>query len=456
VPKKFELKIGPPHPKQQEIIDYIFDPDPDTVKMVDVCCGRGYGKSVVAIDIAIRALNIGPEQVGLFLEPDWKRVNRVFLKKWRKIVPKEMYTLNKGEQCITWFNGALLYYGPRNITGNSGAADDSQLGQDTTFIIDDEAALRCSYQMYLNNLATIRVKSPIRFYLTISTPRVGAYKRLITSVGHKIFQGRTIDNPYNPPGYEANLRANMSKETARRELDGEFVSLEGRIWKKVVMDKSWPAGNISDTHPRYNPSQPWWLFADLGGATGAYVVVQKTTARYRGMTMFDGPVWVAVADFCSNSDASATRAFKLLDSHFGCPAAIVAGADINTRDRGTGRTVSYFAQQVWGNVQILPCDEDISSRQIQYDRMSYLVESSNGQRRFCVARDYKELDDNAKRGVLQMFEEDAWPDESKRRAGDFLPKNKEIMVQHVRDALLMGAYQIMSPPTWLHSKNTAA
>ena len=119
-------KIGPPDPKMQELLEYLFKPDRENIKLVDLCCGRGRGKSVIAIDIACRALSRGPGEVGLFLEPDWKRVNRVFLKKWRKHVPPELYTINKGEQCITWFNGALLFYGPRNITGSSLASEDSQ------------------------------------------------------------------------------------------------------------------------------------------------------------------------------------------------------------------------------------------------------------------------------------------------------------------------------------------
>ena len=156
--------IGPPHNKQKAILKHLFTPNSELVKQVDIVCGRGFGKSLFCIFIACIALSMASSVVGLFLEPDWKRVVRVFLKKWFHHVPRELYTINKGEQCITWINGALLFYGARNITGSYSSAEDSQLGQDTSFVIDDEAALRCSYGMYTNTLATVRVPGPYRFY----------------------------------------------------------------------------------------------------------------------------------------------------------------------------------------------------------------------------------------------------------------------------------------------------
>lgn len=454
---RYELRgVGPLSAKQQEVVDEIFRADPDNIKQINLCCGRGYGKSVMAITIAIMALFRKPGVVGLFLEPDWKRVTRVFLKKWKQIVPKELYTLNKGEQCITCINGSMLFYGPRNVTGSQDASDSAQVGQDVDFIIDDEAAIRCSQIMYSNNMGAIRNPSDVRFYLTVSTPLVGPYQNLVTGPGHKLFRGKSSDNLYLPKNYVENLRLNMSADQARRELDGEFLTLRGRIWKTAVMDKAWPNGNRHDQHTRFDPKRPWWLFCDLGSATGAYVVVQQTDADYRGRELFHDPVWVAVADLCPKDDASASRAFQKLKQEFGIPAGVVAGRDINTRDRGDGRTVSYFAQQVWGNVKIYPCDESMFSKQIQYDRLSYMMCSASNQRRFTLAKNFVSLDIESRRGVREMIDEDAWPSSDKRRVQDFLPKNKEIRVQHTRDAILMGAVQIMAPPSWLYDENPAA
>lgn len=468
--KTLKMKgMGPPHSEQQKLIQYLFKPDWEIIKQVDLVCGRGYGKTLIAIDVACRALSSGPNEVGLFLEPDWNRIVRVFLKKWFKHVPKELYTINKGERCITWINGALLFYGPRNVTGSYSQAEDAQVGQDTSFIIDDEAALRCSYYMYGNNMGTIRVPSPHRFYLTVSTPRVGPYKRLVTSKGHYMFRGKSEDNPYLPPNFVAQLKMTMSAEQARRELEGEFISLEGRIWKTahyepVDQEKtdeenssfSWPHGNRHDQFTRFDPKRPWWLFCDLGGANGAYVVVQQTAAEYRGRELFSGPVWVAVADLCPSSDANASRAFQILKTHFGTPVCVVAGKDVNTRDAVQGRTVAYFANQIWGNVGVIPVDESVYSKQIQYDRLSFLMQSASGHRRFCIARDFAALDPESRRGVREMINEDEWPPEDRRRPSDFLPKNRDNIVQHTRDALLMGTVAVMSPPDWTYHSDPAA
>lgn len=432
-------------------------------------CGRGFGKSLFCILVACITLSSGSDVIGLFLEPDWKRVVRVFLKKWFQHVPHELYTINKGEQCITWITGSLLFYGARNITGNYSQAEDAQVGQDTTFVIDDEAALRCSYAMYTNNLATVRVPGPYRFYLTASTPRVGAYKRLVTSKGHIMFRGKSEDNPYLPENYVEQLRVNMSAEQARRELGGEFISLEGRIWKtakyepydaskseKENSEFSWPKGNRDDIHTQFDPSKPWWLFCDLGGATGAYVVVQKRPAVYRNYELFRGDVWVAVAEFCPTVDASASRVFQVLKEHFGTPIAVTAGRDVHTTNSGGGKTVAYFAFQIWGSVGVIPVDETVFSKQIQYDRLSYMMQSADGHRRFTIARDFVSLEPESRRGVREMINEDEWPPEEQRRPSDFLPKNRDNIVQHTRDALLMGTVAIMAPPDWSYQNEPAA
>lgn len=457
MPRHVLRGIGPPFPKQRTLIDHLFTPDPGKTKQVNLCCGRGYGKSIIAIDIACRALSRGPGEVGLFLEPDWKRVNRVFLRKWRRIVPPELYTLNKGEQCITWINGAMLYYGPRNITGAEATTDDSQLGQDATFVIDDEAALRCSPTMYQNNLGMLREPSDARFYLTVSTPRVGPYEYLVTSPGHTLFRGKSADNPYLPADYVDNLRRNMSAQQAQRELDGEFVALQGRIWSEADMEHAWPKGNRHDIHADFKPNEPWWLFCDIGSATGAYTVFQQTTAEYRGRELFRDPVWVAIADLCPHRDASAKRAFRRLKAEYGYPAGIVAGRDIHTRSGGSGKTIAYFAQKVFGNVHIYPCDESAASKQIQYDVLSFMIKSGmHEERRFTIAKNFVSLDTESRRGIREMLQQDTWPEESKRRLSDLLPKGKENRVQHVRDAVMMGAAKIMSPPVWAYDDEEAA
>jgi len=467
------IKLLPPHPKQQDLINFLFQPDPAHVKQVDLVCGRGFGKSFLAIFIATMALSLSPTEIGLFLEPDWKRVNRVFLKKWRQIVRPELYEINKGEQCIVWLpNGSLLYYGPRNITAGATAMEDGQLGQDTTFIISDEESLKCSYNMYANNLATIREPSQVRFYLTLATPRPGSFKRLVTDKKHVLFRGKSSDNIYLPPNYVEDLRANMGVEQARRELDGEFTALEGRIWPSAIYtqweaDKpethgnknAWPNTNRHDTWARFQPGEPWWLCCDLGIANGAYLVVQRSEAVHRGRRLFDGSVWVAVADLCPKVGAEISTVFQRLDAEFGAPVAVTGGADLGTRN-SDGKTISYYVQNQWGHLDvppaIYPVSEQTYEKQIQFNRASYLMCAANGERRMTIARDFVSLDTESNRGFREMIDEDEWPAKDKEREHDVLPKGKDNVVQHIRDAWMMGVVAVFSPPTWAHERNPAA
>ncbi len=446
------LNAYSPYSKQQEILDYLLKPEPDRVKQVDLCCGRGFGKTYLAVILAVKSLCLNSNQTGLFLEPSWAAINSIFWDTWHELVPDSLYKVNKSEHKIIWFNGSVMYYGPRNVSGNIQSMRNKYKGLNLTWVIDDEAAIGCDAQQYTNTLAAVRKHSDVRFYFTISTPMVGPYRDLITSEPHVVFRGTSRDNVYRPKGFVKNLVVNMSRDQVRREIDGEFISLEGRIWKTADMTKPWPVGTIDDEHKEFQKGQPFWLLCDLGGATGAYVIMQQRKAMFRDSLIFDGPVWVAVADLCPQNDASAARAFAIIKEHFGTPIGVTAGADVNTRAITDGTTVSYFAQQCFGSIPIYPCNESMYSKQVQYDNLSYLMCSYAGnERRFTVARKFAELDPDSKRGVKQMLEVDEWPDETKRRASDFLPKNRECKVQHTRDALLMGMSQL-SPPSWSYGK----
>ena len=436
----------PPYDKQQEIIDALLEPSP-IKKQIDLCCGRGFGKTYLAIIVAIRALSIDGKQCGLFLEPSWSQINSVFWPTWRALVPKELYKVNKGEQKIIWITGSELYYGPRNVSGNVEAMRDKYRGMNLTFAIDDEAAVGCDEQLYTNILAAIRVPSTVRFYFTISTPKVGTYRTLVTGEQHVLYRGSSRDNPYLPDGHVDNMLANMTRDQARREIDGEFVSLEGRIWKNADLTKSWPEGTTNHEWSEFKSGFPFWILSDLGSASGAFVIVQQMKANYRGQELFRGNVWVAVADLCPQSDGSASRAFQVIKKMYGTPVGITAGDDSNTRESLSGKTLSYYAQQTFGNVPIYPCNESVYSKRLQGDNFDYLLRSGADERRFTVASNFREIDPDSKRGVIQMLEVDEWAPMDKRNSRDVYPKDSKCTVQHCRDALLMGFSQL-SPLYW--------
>ena len=369
-----------------------------------------------------------------------------------------MYTIRYGKNRIDWHNGAILRYMPRVITGSKAHSRSKPRGKPTSFVIDDETAIGFDMEWYQNAFARVREAATTRYFLTLTTPLVGPYGRFLKRGGNKIFTGRTRDNHYllyRDPTYESRQRAIMSKDQARRELDGELVALEGRLWKEFKADVAWPKGNRNDQHVGFDSEKPWWLFCDLGSATGAYVVVQQTEPTYRGRNVFNdgGPLWVAVADYCPNDDASASRAFQMLKSKYGFPAGVVAGRDHVARDKYEGRTLAYFTRNVLGGARIYTSPEDNANKMIQYDCLSSLICAGNGERRFTVARDFVSHDPDSRRGLLEMFDEDQMPPADERSPNDFLPKHKGCMVQHVGDAVLMGCHEIIKQPSWDYDKN---
>jgi hypothetical protein len=455
VPRYTLRGIGPPHPKQQEIISYLLEPKPDFVKQVDVMCGRGFGKSTFSIDFATRVLSIDGRQNILFLEPDIPRMKKVFLREWKKIVPKELYDINLGDRQITWKpTGAILNYEHRDRKGNREDRADKFNGMNLTGVIDDEAALGFLLEQQQNTFNCIRVFSDVQFYLTITTPRVGEYGRFIKRDGHKVFLGTSYDNVYISKEKIDKMAANMSRDQVRREIYGELIALEGRVFREAKLhsvgidpdqEHRWPRGNVNWDHPKFDDGKPWWLFCDLGSSTGAFVVVQKADSRGR----FNGPVWVAVADYCSNTDASASRAFQRLKAEFGTPVGVVAGADIKTRSTVSGETVAYFASNTWGSVPIYPAGESRGEKIRQLDMLNFLICSSDDNRRFTVARDFVSIEDESHRGVRECLLEYVHKPTNEQESGYIIPKGKDQPLCHVADALLMGAEMIMAPPQWL-------
>lgn len=470
MPTRYTLRgLGPPFPKQQEIINYLFEPS-DRVKQADVMCGLGFGKTTLCIDIACRLLSQPVETRTLFLEPDAKRMAMVFWVQWKAIVPPELYKIKSLEgtshKYIEWINGNCLYPAIRNITGNQEDVADSFRGIEFTHVIDDESAIKFNLSQYKNTFNRIRGVSNIRFYLTVTTPKAGPYGRLIKMPGHKVFGGHTVDNVYlmeRHPTYVEDMAKNMGRDEVRRELYGELVSLEGRIFKEAMVgfdsngepnpDHVWPDGNINEEYPTFRKGKPWHLFADLGSATGASVGVQRFEVP---IEWGEGSGWNAFADFCPQSDASAMRMLQRWDTEYGAPCGVVAGADSNTKDIVHGDTMANLVSQIWGPIPIYPVSERHLNKILQHDRMLYLLRSSNARRRFTVARDFVSLDTDSKRGVIECLEEYEMRAPEKRGASEFLPKGQDQPLCHIADAMLMGAVKIMSPPRWLKTGELAS
>jgi hypothetical protein len=363
-----------------------------------------------------------------------------------------MYSVKRSEMTITLVNGSRLLMRSRHVDNPSRGRDVAR-GLDVSFVIDDEAAEGFDLQAYTNISACCRRASKHRFYACCTTPRLNEYHDLATSSGHQVIYSSSRDNPHLPDGWVDELASQMSQKQAEREIDGRWVDLEGLVWDAWSMEK-WPNGNI---HPcRFDRSKPWYLFLDLGVGNGAYIVVQRHKAELYGNEIFRGNVWVAVAQVTPVHDGSASRAFQILYQNFGNPVHVVAGADVHTRANTDAKTVAYFAEQIFGAVPITPITGWLADKQIQYDRMSYLISSVTGERRFCASEHLVTLgcDERHMRGVLELMKQDTWPENAGKVRGVFL--SKEGRLEHIRDALLYGAVGLMHPPNFGKTGQLAA
>ena len=409
--------IGPPFERQQEIIDHLFEPS-EHIKKVILQCGRRFGKTICSIDVACRLLAMPFQTDILYLQPDTSRMAKVFWKQWRKIVPEQYYRERReessGRKYIEWVStGNHLYPAIRNVHGNQQDVADSFRGIEFTHVLDDECAIKFNLTQYTNTFNCLTGDSPIRFYMNFTTPKAGSYGRLTRLPGVKMFYGHTEDNPYlmaRHPNYVTDASENMTNDEIRREFFGELIALEGRIFREAKIDapgrdggpaeepnqaNRWPYGNVHWDHAEFREGQPWWILCDLGSATGSYTVLQRTHSRGR----FRGDVWVACADYCSDSDASASRAFQVLDREFGVeagglpPAGVCAGGDVQRRTETDGSTVAFFVRQMWGSgVRLYVANESMASKMLQLDIMNRLLCTSVGHRRFTVAKNFRSLD----------------------------------------------------------------
>ncbi len=137
--------------------------------------------------------------------------------------------------------------------------------------------------------------------------------------------------------------------------------------------------------------------------------------------------------------------FARIKKHYGNPAVVVAGADLESRDHGSGRPHSWYVNKHFGRIKRLSCTGWRKDKEIQHATLSYLICDVKDRRRFFVSKGLKSYDDNH-RGVLEVMAEDTWPEEDKvSKFSDMLQHNA---LSHMRDALLYGAVCTMSPPSY--------
>jgi hypothetical protein len=238
------------------------------------------------------------------------------------------------------------------------------------------------------------------------------------------------------------MRSRLSERDAAQELDAGWVLNEGRCWNFV--EQLWPAGNLIDSG--FDISAPWGLGVDLGGANSAwglyqieYAVDQRTGERIQLLvckaewTPHDQAPWIVIEEI---------KDFTRL-CRFRKPMWIKIGADYKTPG-GTGYTSEHmFDAAGWGSV-VETITGDLGSKDIQHRQAAYLIESSDGVRRFCVSTKLKSHYTGKTRGIMDMLRHDTFPEPG---SSHYFRKEKTRGIYHEdsRDQWLYACVGVFPP-----------
>ena len=422
--------------------------------------GRGTGKTLSAEALAFKMACDYPGITGKFLEPDWKRINQAFLPKWEAMVPREVYTINRAEQCIKIANGSRIFYQPRNITGNQAAAADAGRGPDVSFIVDDEAAIMASMEAYRNNLPSIREAGcPNLFYLLISTFAYGEFERIIGLPGMEVSHGKSEDNIYLPPGTVERWRAAMPPEVAAIELDSKPGTPQGQIWKHFK-EAPFPRGNILEGY-EFDTSKPWYLGVDMGNHSSWHILqTPRAIHPETGAPLkMGGSLLCMVEEWLPNNEGGfeeilgeVIRKYCNGNPRKNPPKCVYIGHDVNTK----GQIKGTSAAQILGNLgwdYQFPAGP-VAGKDLQRSHLQRML----WERRYVVAatkdslgqwRTKQVYGEGKNRGILKMFKTDTYPKEK----GLVFTKDKassapESSIEDCRDCTLMEAVLWRHPDTY--------
>ena len=423
-------------PSHQEIIDCVRHTPRGQMRCVDLACGRGYGKSTIAVYIAGLALfHWMPALPGLVTEPTGNHLHKVWIREFRKVWPGDLWELKSQPlQIVSKVGPGVLDLASRNVDNPN---KEISKGPNYAWAIEDEAAYKFRRTDWVDVHAAIRHPyAPFRFHMTTTTPKLNEYAELVKERGHHLFQRSTYDNPFLPSGFAEELERSCDPHYAEQEIHGKFVALRGRIWEHFV-DEVAPQGNRwSGGH---EDGQPWELWCDLG-IRSAWLAVQKHYDSGRAR-------YVITHEWQPNNEG-AEQTLQRINATLGCPMRVIVGSDIDTRSvANAARPITFFRRQ-WGDgVQVTPVRGRVAGKDLQHMVTSAAILDNGGCRRLFVASRLVSHDKRNARGILDVMTKDQWPDVP--RVGEFLPKTKNrpgmADTEDTRDALMYGLV-VNEPP----------
>jgi hypothetical protein len=389
-----------------------------------------------------------PGVPGFWSEPRTGDLERVFLANWADNVPHDLwdYQVAKKRLIIASNPPTVVDLISRNVDDSGKKAN---LGSSYGWGFIDEAAVKFELRRYNDLLATVRLpRAPYLFMDTLSTPQKNGYYSLCIKPGQRVIHSSSYQNPFIKKETFDAIAASMAPEYLKQEIEGQWVSLEGKVWSTFSEDM-YPYGNIH--HAEWDPNRAWFLGMDIGSNLGHWQIWQyhEPAAPYKGRIavvvaeglQYQEPIQGPLAVIEENYRKTSGRG----------PAVIAIGHDVNAIG-ATGDSPGRIFDRMppgWQNYQFP--QKELRLKSVQHQILSGLILDNTGNRRFCISKNIrrhsKGYNDSAW-GILHAMRNAQYPDFGSR---DFFRKDKaELGISNTEDPQDSALYlaSINHPPYW--------
>jgi hypothetical protein len=261
-----------------------------------------------------------------------------------------------------------------------------------------------------------------------------------------VFSWSSWENKYVDKETFDDFCKDMTDEEIQQEMYAQLVSLAGLVWSEFA-DAPHPMGNRHQH--RFDPRQPWSLACDIGNRS-AWLVLQTVAST-------SGPVDVIVAEY-QPDHGDTTAMIDRISRDYGYPSTVVAGSDASDSHRSiqTGIPHAVLFRQAWPGSRILwPTGSNVSKERQVWHAKARVCHPRSKARLLCVSDHLVSHDKGKRRGVLEMFEQDSWPEAGETGGAALVRKDKARNPQSyedTRDALLYAMVCLHPPraadPSW--------
>lgn len=249
--KQLQEKTVIPHPGQKPIID-------DDTRFKVICCGRRWGKTVIAAKKGLEKCNSKPNQMVWWVAPTYKIVKRGYREVLRQL-PKGMLSheppqdsaFDAGRSVILRFkNGSRMEF-------YSAERPEGMLGEGVDLAILDEAAIMNNGKSVWDQIISPTLIDREGQGLLISTPRGRNWFYYLWLKGqsddhksrnYKSWKMPSSANPFLPIEAIEEMKENLPLLTYQQEVEADFVASAGAVFRisdeQIREELSRPKGHV--------------------------------------------------------------------------------------------------------------------------------------------------------------------------------------------------------------------